>query len=391
MGKSNAISGLTDFSTFVFVKKRIVISVSNDLATDQRVRKQCAELHEAGYEIWLLGRKLPNSMNVDRPYGIRRFNMLFKKGAFFYAFLNIRLFFKLLFAKADVFWANDLDTLPANAFVAKLRNKKLIYDSHEFFTEVPEIQSRPFVKGVWRFFEKASIGKASMVITVNQSIADLLKDTYSIDNVLVVRNVPEKGIAVEQKKKSELGFDEELALLIMQGSGINVDRGGEELVDAMPMIKNASLVFVGGGDALPELKNRVKSLGLTERVRFVPKVPYEEMMEYTSAADIGFTLDKDTNLNYRFSLPNKLFDYVMAETPIIATNLPEVARLVNEKELGLIIEHATPSEIASAVNELLANPERLKVIRANLRRAQSDLSWKSEFEEVLKRLSGLVR
>ncbi len=317
--------------------------------------------------------------------------MLFKKGAFFYAFLNIRLFFKLLFAKADVFWANDLDTLPANAFVAKLRNKKLIYDSHEFFTEVPEIQSRPFVKGVWRFFEKASIGKASMVITVNQSIADLLKDTYSIDNVLVVRNVPEKGIAVEQKKKSELGFDEELALLIMQGSGINVDRGGEELVDAMPMIKNASLVFVGGGDALPELKNRVKSLGLTERVRFVPKVPYEEMMEYTSAADIGFTLDKDTNLNYRFSLPNKLFDYVMAETPIIATNLPEVARLVNEKELGLIIEHATPSEIASAVNELLANPERLKVIRANLRRAQSDLSWKSEFEEVLKRLSGLVR
>src|SRR6478735_10941986 len=118
--------------------KKIIVSVSNDLSTDQRVKKVCAYLHANGFEVVLLGRKLKNSLEItDRPYKTKRFNLWFNKGALFYANLNIRLFFYLLFHKSDWLLANDLDTLPANYYA---RGKRvLVYDTHEIFCEVPEL------------------------------------------------------------------------------------------------------------------------------------------------------------------------------------------------------------------------------------------------------------
>ena len=77
-------------------QQRIVVSVSNDLSTDQRVRKMCASLQERGYDITLLGRLKRDSLPIDRPYKVKRFPLAFEKGALFYASLNMRLFFYLL-------------------------------------------------------------------------------------------------------------------------------------------------------------------------------------------------------------------------------------------------------------------------------------------------------
>ena len=132
-------------------KKKIIVCVSNDLATDQRVKKVCAFLHENNFEITLVGRKLKDSHPVsDRPYKIKRFNLWFNKGALFYANLNTRLFFYLLFHKSDWLLANDLDTLPANYYAKKFGRKRiLVYDSHEIFCEVPELQNHPKKKKIW--------------------------------------------------------------------------------------------------------------------------------------------------------------------------------------------------------------------------------------------------
>ncbi|MEM9052348.1 MAG: glycosyltransferase, partial [Bacteroidota bacterium] len=208
-------------------KKRIIVSVSNDLVTDQRVRKQCDELVKAGYEILLLGRVLSSSLSLERSYKVHRANLPFRKGALFYASLNVFLFFKILFSRCDLLWANDLDTLPANWLVSVLRGKKLIYDSHEYFTEVPEIQDRPSVKEVWQFFERTCIRKAQIIITVSPSIGDLLKSAYQLPDVLIVRNVPEGNSAIGSVTKADLGLDPDLSILLLQGNGINVNRGGE--------------------------------------------------------------------------------------------------------------------------------------------------------------------
>ena len=156
-------------------KRKIIVSVTNDLTYDQRVGKVCMSLHNQGYEICLVGRLLKDSAQIDRPYSVKRFKLLFNQGFLFYAFFNLRLFIFLLFSKGDIYHANDLDTLLANWLASKIKKKKLVYDTHEYFTGVPEIQDRPSVKKVWEAIEKKIFPTLKHVFTVNSSIAVLMK------------------------------------------------------------------------------------------------------------------------------------------------------------------------------------------------------------------------
>src|SRR5690554_2991253 len=128
--------------------KKIIVSVTNDLYTDQRVHKVCMFLYENGYEVLLVGRKLKNSEPItDRPYSIKRFKLVFNAGALFYSNYNLRLFWFLLFTRFDVLLSNDLDTLLANYCAHRLKSKsRLVYDTHELFTEVPELTARQKVR-----------------------------------------------------------------------------------------------------------------------------------------------------------------------------------------------------------------------------------------------------
>ena len=154
-------------------KKKIIVSVTNDLTTDMRVDKICNSLLALNYDVLLVGRKLPDSLAVNRAYQTKRFNLCFNKGALFYANYNFRLFFFLLFNRFDVLWSNDLDTLLANYLSYKLKGKKIIFDSHEYFTEVPELVARPKVKAIWKRLEKWVLPQLKNVFTVSQSIANL--------------------------------------------------------------------------------------------------------------------------------------------------------------------------------------------------------------------------
>jgi hypothetical protein len=131
-------------------QKTILVSVINDLNTDQRVHKICTFIEQQGYRVVLIGRKRKASDPMEtRSYQTMRMRLLFEKGGLFYAEFNLRLFFLLLFKRSHILVANDLDTLLANFLVAKLKRKKLVYDSHEFFTEVPELLNRPRTRAVW--------------------------------------------------------------------------------------------------------------------------------------------------------------------------------------------------------------------------------------------------
>jgi glycosyltransferase involved in cell wall biosynthesis len=372
------------------VKKRIIVSVTNDLSTDQRVRKQCASLHEAGFEVMLIGRRQRGSLPVIRPYKLKRLRLFFNRKALFYAEYNFRLFFILLFSRAHLYYANDLDTLTANALASFIRRKPLVYDSHEYFTEVPEIQSRPLVKSVWKFLERAFIGRASIVLTVNESIATLLRDTYNLAKVHVVRNVPENTAVIVRKSREELRLPGGTRLLILQGSGINVDRGAEELLQAMAFMPNVLLMIVGSGDAVPMLKSMCEHGPLVRKVQFFPKMPYADMMAYTAIADLALSLDKDNNLNYRFSLPNKLFDYIAANVPVLVSDLVELRRIVEGSDIGRISKSHDPVLLAAEISSMLDDQDALMRYRANAKILSGSLNWNKEFEPVMKEIELLI-
>jgi glycosyltransferase involved in cell wall biosynthesis len=364
--------------------KKVIVSVINDLVTDQRVNRTCITLAECGYDVLLVGRILKNSLAIaPRPYSTHRMKLFFTKGVAFYIEFQIRLFFYLLFHKADLLFSNDLDTLLPNYTLSKFKRIPLIYDSHEYFTGVPELMEAPVKRKIWKFLEKSLISKLKYMFTVNESIAKLYHDEFGVD-VKVLRNVPVKKILPLKATRESLGLPADKHILLLQGAGININRGVEEAIQAMDHVDNCILLIIGGGDAVDSLKELSGRLNLSEKVYFKGKIPFEELMQYTIQADIGLTLDKDTNINYKYSLPNKLFDYIQAEVPVLASPLVEVKKIIDSYNVGICINSHEPEEIASKINYMLADKARLAGWKANAVKAKEVLCWENEKKVLVK-------
>lgn len=365
--------------------KRAIVSVINDLSTDQRVHKVCNTLQQLGFEVTLIGRKQRLSLPLSkRNYNTKRMVLVFEKGPLFYAEYQIRLFFYLLFHKADVLVSNDLDTLLPNYLISKLKSSKLVYDTHELFCEVPELQTNPTKKKIWKSIETWIFPKLKYVFTVNDSIAKSYKEEYNVE-VKVVRNVPllANQTNVVKASKQELEIPEDKKIIVLQGAGINMDRGAEEAVQAMQYVNDAILLIIGSGDVIPVLKQIVRDQKLETNVKFIGKIPLEILVQFTQLADIGLTLDKDTNINYRYSLPNKLFDYIHAGVPVLASNLVEVKKIIKHYQIGDCIDNYTPQHIASKLNSMLIDEARLQMWKKNTKIAAAQLNWENE-EQILK-------
>lgn len=358
-------------------KKIAIVSVINDLVTDSRVHKTCLTLKECGYGVTLLGRKLPDSLPLPNwPFSSVRMTLLFKTGPLFYLFFNLRLFFKLLFKKADLLYANDLDTLLPNYLVARIKKLPLIYDSHELFCEVPELQRSAIKKKIWLCLERWIVPRLKTCITVNESIAAVFKEKYKV-NFHSIRNISDFPAGFSPRSKAELDLPSDKKIILLQGAGINVDRGAEELIDAMPQVENAVLLIIGGGDVWEILKEKIRTKSLSDKVLLIQKIPKTKLMHYTFNATIGLSIDKNTNLNYYYSLPNKIFDYINAGIPILASRLPEIEKIITRYGIGDFIEDHTPASIAFKLNEMLSSP-KLEQYRQNTMRAKNELRWDLE-------------
>ncbi len=365
--------------------KKVHLSVTNDVFTDQRVNKMAQTLNAMGFDIYITGVKKKHSKPYTPGYArVRRISMLFHRKFLFYAEYNLKLFFHLLFKRYDLLVSNDLDTLLPNHLVAFFRRKPLVYDAHEYFTGTPELASRPLVHWFWKTLEKALFPRQQNIITVNHSMAMLYGNEYG-KKLHVVRNLPRYKAPRGCIPTDELSLPADKDIILLQGSGINIDRGAEELVMAMRPeygLKHVLLLIIGAGDVIPKLKTMVKKEGLHDRVWFLDKMSPESLHEYTIHAKIGASLDKDSNLNYRFSLPNKLFDYMMAGVPQLTTRLPEIEAIVTKYKTGILIRNHDPAHIAQCIGEMLADKNRWNTWHQNSLNAAKELCWENEEKAV---------
>ncbi|MBL7899374.1 MAG: glycosyltransferase, partial [Crocinitomicaceae bacterium] len=246
-----------------------------------------------------------------------------------------------------------------------------------YFTGVPELTARPKIQKIWKRIEKKCLPKVDAMYTVNQSIADLYKNEYGIQPY-VVRNISSPPSDIQTKTRKELGLPEDKKIIIFQGAGINVDRGAEELTEAVKQIDNCVLIFVGSGDVIAALKSKVKTEKLEEKIMFFDKVPYHQLLNYTRVSDLGVSLDKDTNINYRYSLPNKLFDYIHCGIPVLVSDLPEIKKIVTAFEIGTVISNHQPNEIAKKIEQIFADNNLYQQYKSNTQKAASVLNWQNE-------------
>lgn len=359
-------------------QKLAIVSVTNDLVADHRVHKTCMYLSEKGFRVLLVGRKLSNSLSVHRPYKTYRMKLLFSKKFCFYAEYNIRLFFLLLFKKAHLLVSNDLDTLVANYFVSRIKRIPLLYDSHEYFTEVPELIHRKHIQSIWQRIESYIVPRLTIAVTVNESLSEIYTRKYGTP-FLSIRNVPEYQDSEIQIEDIQASFTSKVTHVLLYQGSINVGRGIETLIDAVYLLdKHYGLLIIGTGDIEDELKQRVVKLTLQERVRFLGKIPLEQLRFYTKGAFLGFSLEENKGLNYYYALPNKLFDYIHAGVPVVCSNFPEMKRIVDMYHIGITIDEISAEKLAKIIKTIERNNDMYQTWKLNCKTAARELNWNIE-------------
>ena len=363
--------------------KNVILSVTNDLTTDQRVDRVCNTLVKMGFTVLLVGRKRSQSLPLKpRKYGMKRMKLLFGKGPWFYAEYNLRLFLFLLFRKVDLLVSNDLDTLLANYLASRIRRVPLVHDCHEYFRGVPELNNRERTVRIWKRIEDRIFPKLETVYAVNASIADIYHKEYE-NEIFVIRNVPVRKSTDETKKIIIPGIPEGMPILLYQGA-VNVDRGLDEAIMALKFMKTkAVLLIIGTGDVIDSLKGLSVAQGVGDKVIFTGPIPLEDLHEYTVMADIGLSIEKDVSLNYHYCLPNKFLDYIQARVPVLVSPLPEMTAIIEKYGIGETIESHDPEYLAAKFDAMLKDSEKLAVYRKNLAKAASDLCWENEEQELI--------
>lgn len=350
------------------MRKKVIVSVTNDISTDQRVFKVCNSLQAMGFEVELIGASRPWSVALNRDYSCKRMKMWFNTGPLFYFEYNLRFFFLLLFKPAAVLLSNDLDTLLANYLISKLKNIPLVYDSHELFPEAPELLERPFKKRLWERLESFLLPKIKHAYTVCESIQSYYKALHGID-MKVVRNVPNLC--------SKPSRDRNTKTLLYQGN-INPGRGLEVAIKSMSFLPDYRLKIIGNGIGLNKLKALSETEGVSSQVEFLGRLPFEDLKKHTESASIGILFEEPLGLSFEYSLPNKLFDYIHAETPVIASPLIEVKKIVEKYKVGELLVDRNPEHIAQQIQAMES-----KLSTYEFGKAKAELNWKNE-EKVLK-------
>jgi glycosyltransferase involved in cell wall biosynthesis len=277
----------------------------------------------------------------------------------------------------DFYHSNDLNTLMQGMLSSKFfRRKKLIYDSHEVQTSRTGYNSR-----IYGMMEKFLLFFVDEMIAENHTRAKYNEDLYGLYPKVVhnypIPSFPEESTTVDLHEMLMLPANE--PILLYQG-GIQMGRGLEKVVEAVPMIKAGTLVFIGDGKIKDDLIKKVKDMGLEHRVKFLPKVPVEDLLHYTRNAYLGFQVLNNVCFNHYSASSNKLFEYMMSGVPVVACSFPEIQKVVEAENIGVCVDSHDPSSIADGVNFLLRHPEKREEMSRNCLKARQKYNWKQEKE-----------
>ncbi|NQV01503.1 MAG: glycosyltransferase [Bacteroidia bacterium] len=266
------------------------------------------------------------------------------------------------------------------------RGVRLLHDCHEYFRGVPELVGRKGTTRIWKWIEDRIFPKLKLVTAVNASVAKLYQEEYG-NEIVVIRNVPFRKRDGEAISKESLGISPHQKVILYQGA-VNIDRGLEEVIQAMKYIRcDARLVIAGTGDKFEDLQAFVRQEKVPGKVIFTGQIPFQELHKYTLMADIGLSIEKDVSLNYHFALPNKFLDYIQAHVPVLISPFPEMKAILDKYFIGEVLETHDPKHIADKIDSMLMNESRLALYRENLHRAAEELCWENEVHK-LKKLLG---
>jgi glycosyltransferase involved in cell wall biosynthesis len=308
----------------------------------------------------------------DRAFEQIRLPLFFQKGKLRYIETNIRLFLFLLNFKCDVIGAIDLDTILPCLLVSKIRGKKIVYDAHEYFTELEEVVRRPFIKKTWLAIEKYCVPQIKNGYTISSSYADLFYKNYKV-NYELIRNIALlKPIPVIENKGR---------IILYQGA-VNEGRGLFQLVDAMKKV-DAKLIVCGDGDIFESLKSYIEQNNLQSKIELKGFIHPTDLQKITPTARIGITLFETNGLSNYYSLANRFFDYLHGGIPQLCNQYPEYIAISKTHEIANLIEDLNPETIANALTRMLDDKAYYDLLVKNCLAAREVYNWQNEEKKLV--------
>jgi len=355
--------------------KKIILIVLNNFKNDSRVLKESISLQNAGYNVkvialWEEGLKEHKIIKNIPVHRIKLKSKNWSKNKVIQLLKYFEFLYKVVkeYKDYNIIHCNDLNALPVGFIIKRFFNKnvKVVYDAHEYETETNGLSG--IQKTLTKKLEKFLIRYANKVITVSDAIAKEYKKLYPfIEEPKLVLNTPlYKKIEKKDLLREKLEIDKNKTIFLYQG-GLSKGRGIEILLETFKNIddKNAVIVFMGYGELEKEIKKVSEQFS---NIYFHEAVSPDILLDYTSSADFGISTIEDSCLSYRYCLPNKMFEYIMAEVPVIVSNLPEMKRVVENNQIGVVAKKNTPDGLKEAMlkavkldkNELQTNIQKVK-------------------------------
>lgn len=368
----------------------IVVSlVLNNFKNDSRVLREAHTVAEMGYVVKIVALHEPDLLEYENceNYTVHRIKLWSKhwgKSRLVQLFKYIEFLIRVVlqYRKVDIVHSHDLSALPVGCaikFISR-RHVKLVYDAHEYaINDLPyESKIRQRIK---KCIESIFIYWVDWVITVSDGIADLYQKTYSLrSRPSVILNCPALVQAPSSNMlKQKLGISKDTYLFLYQGA-LSRGRGIQQFIDGFNKVDNRdlALVFMGYGELIPLIESQS-----TDNIFLMPAVTPSELPYYTASADCGVALIEDSCLSYRHCLPNKMFEYFMAGLPVIASDLPEMRKIINEYDTGVLCSSGETSDIEHAIQTIrYIDKDQLAI---NLNRLNTTFNWTNQ-EKILKRV-----
>jgi glycosyltransferase involved in cell wall biosynthesis len=294
---------------------------------------------------------------------------------------HLGLWRALVASRPDVVHAHDVNTLPTAWAAARRAGARLVYDAHEISTDREGYRE---LRGPIAWAESRLMPRAAATITTTLMRAKFFARAYGVPRPLVLQNRPRFAEPAPGRLiRDRLGLADGLPIVLYQG-GLQPGRGLEDLVAALPELPPCHLVLIGGGRLREGLGAMAAERGLGGRVHFLPTVPLAGLLAWTASADIGVQPIRNTCLNHLSTDSNKLFEYAMAGLPVVASDFPEIRRVVRAHDIGLLFDPEAPGALAAALGRLVADAGLRARLAANARAAARALSWEAQEGELVR-------
>jgi len=369
-------------------KKSVLISFLGNINYDSRSLNFYQSFSNKGYDVQFMGFDWMTENFVTQKGNITIKKI--KKGKvslLFYLSFAIHLKLKLLTSKFDYYFAEDVYTLPFVALIGKFKKGKVIYDSREIFGHLAGLRKRKNVQSLMKSIEKSFIKKADIVLATGKLDMEYLVKEYKIDYGLVIRNLP---LNIKPKEsydfRKEFQIPEAKKILIYQGMVLH-GRGLRIVLEFLKDSDDYVFIVLGDGDSKEYYKNLAKDFGVTQKTIFINKVSQGELLNYTKGANVGISIIENVSLSYFYALPNKLFEYIMAEIPCIVSNLPQMDDIIKQYKVGLSIPPDDIPALKNALQKLSQDNAVYKEMVQNCKSASKELNWEKEIEKLFEKLN----